>query len=1233
MTERSLNKIVLINSAGTKYLELELGGNIHLIGDQGAGKTTLLRAVLFFYNPHNRKEKLGIKPSQEPFSKFYFPYANSHIIYEVATEEGKFCVWVYAEAGQPVFYFIDSQYERDFWAPEGKKALLPAETKDLLRQNSIHISRKIFRLKDYRDVIYGKTNERKLKPFYLLKSQNYENIPNTVSNIFLNAQLNSQYIKRTIINSLFDIYEADQQNLEESLKINLDDIRSLLNDFKQAYDDIANFKYFKKTIERIIGIYQDALKIQNQIKLLATRIFTSYANYLDFLPQLEKNMTGYRQQLQQLKAELDRTLEQHRQKEDAILGTVKELEINLRKAKERQIFWYKEVKIEEVLQRINQLPLLKTKLQAIESALTTLKTNFESIEIKYKNLEQQAQNTYNQQVNIINKKINDQRTKLVEETEKIRQKYAERLTELTDEIDQQLEALDINLQELTNHLKAISQQIAQVQHKRFFEDKIQDLEQKITQLTQKQQLNEQEIKSRRQQVKQLTEQKETKLQAIENDFKHQWEKLTEKHKQLVRQKQELEQKLAGFDRSLYKYLEQQHPTWRQTIGKVVREEILFCTELSPELKAPQDKLFYGVQLDLSKIQAEQPSLDDYKEQLAQIKSDLESLTNGMKQKKDQFFNEQTKTKQQFDKKIADHNKAIKELENENIYINGTLLPNFRKKLDDLNKQADKMRKEQLNELYAKEDELKRQEKKLRDRHKELIDNKRQIRQQIKTQENQEINALKAEIDKEIVREQEQLKQLEQTLNTELQQINERRQNELNDKGADQEQITLLERQKTEIEEQINSIRNEKERYLARFMTDKSEYLENIPQWENQLKEKQEVLEQIKTEHQNIQRQKQAKIDETKQKIDELNKQINGTKTAINRYEQFRQSTVFAKYQHFFVKDEQVSTDEPLILLIDRIKDQDALLDDTNYKLQQKINLFATNLRKDNVFHWKTREQLQTLEDYYVFARELKLYLDENRIAVSEQSMYERYSYIITNFAKAISALDEKLKDIKSVVSDINKDFKTSNFVRAIDDFQMTVKDSDNTVVNVLRGINRFVRENPYRTDEINLFSANKFEENKNESIRLLRSLMDALNQNKNIRTISLEDVFELEFRVKQNGIEQKASRNLQDVGSQGTDILLKAMIYIMLLNQFKLRATKKHKDIPFKLHCIMDEIGRLHTKNIKSLISFANDRDIWMIFGSPNPDENISVYHAIYRLEKKKYGEKPLTEVTKIIYK
>ena len=70
----------------------------------------------------------------------------------------------------------------------------------------------------------------------------------------------------------------------------------------------------------------------------------------------------------------------------------------------------------------------------------------------------------------------------------------------------------------------------------------------------------------------------------------------------------------------------------------------------------------------------------------------------------------------------------------------------------------------------------------------------------------------------------------------------------------------------------------------------------------------------------------------------------------------------------------------------------------------------------------------------------------------------------------------------------------------------------------------------------------------------------------------------------------------------------------MLLNVFKDRAAKKQKD-DFILHCMMDEIGKLHPNNVKGILKFANDRNIYLINSSPTSYNAID-YKYTYLLSK-----------------
>lgn len=118
--------------------------------------------------------------------------------------------------------------------------------------------------------------------------------------------------------------------------------------------------------------------------------------------------------------------------------------------------------------------------------------------------------------------------------------------------------------------------------------------------------------------------------------------------------------------------------------------------------------------------------------------------------------------------------------------------------------------------------------------------------------------------------------------------------------------------------------------------------------------------------------------------------------------------------------------------------------------------------------------------------------------------------------------------------------------------------------------------------------------------------------------------FRLQFRVKENDNDTNWVERINNVGSDGTDILVKAMVNIMLINVFKKKAARKSGD--FIVHCMMDEIGRLHPNNIKGILQFANSRNIYLINSSPT-SYNPYDYRYTYLLSK--HGVK--TKVEKLM--
>lgn len=207
---------------------------------------------------------------------------------------------------------------------------------------------------------------------------------------------------------------------------------------------------------------------------------------------------------------------------------------------------------------------------------------------------------------------------------------------------------------------------------------------------------------------------------------------------------------------------------------------------------------------------------------------------------------------------------------------------------------------------------------------------------------------------------------------------------------------------------------------------------------------------------------------------------------------------------------------------------------------------------------------------------------------------------------------EHSHQIEKVIADINADFRDKNFTGVIKKIALRSRQSNDQLMQLFLRIYRFVEEYGFSIGEYNLFSNDK-DATTEAIIENLFAFAKVLTQNDKIKELSLSDTFRLEFQIIENDNDTGWVEKIANVGSDGTDILVKAMINIMLLNVFKTKISRKFGD--FSLHCMMDEIGKLHPSNVKGILEFANMRNIRLINSSPMT-YNVSEYKYTYLMSK-----------------
>jgi hypothetical protein len=1200
---KHLNKIVFIHSANVSFQQIELNGNCHFIGDQGVGKSTILRSILFFYN--SNQQQLGISQNKKSFAEYYFQNPNSHIIYEVIHDNAKFSVWLYKENNQICFRFIPGAFNEKYFLEQSNSkniALSPEKVLEKIREQA-RPTRKL-QSKEFRDILYGASREFPL--YSIMQSNIYQNIPITISKVFLNSSLDSEKIREVIINCIVEDNENEKGN-----RIDLAIIRNQLNDFRNDFDDIADFEKTRQKAQHIVSIYDEILKAEQNRILIAQNLGHA-------IKYSEKQILVLTSKIAEIESQQTvndnniKVLKENYSKDKKIIDDdLAVVNGNLNTTNEK-ISYYKQQNINEILARVDKEQILKNENKTKSDRKNLITSQFSGIEEKYKayfdqitNEENIAEGTNKEQINIL-------KEKLLEQRQKIGELYDIAITELNERFDKQKEEAEQKKKTQERVLQNLKDTRAEINNKRYFETQINELVEKIQEFKNNQIQKQANLKLKKGEVD-----KHHKLYEIEKEkdeliYKSQLEKKQLKLKQLQEKFSDLEIKISSWQNSFYEFLDINYPDWTETIGKVCNDDndsILFQNNLHPEIISNEKNLF-GVKIDLTEIKSNVKTLNQYQLEKDDLQTDIDKKNKEI----EQFINENEKHKDDLIKKFND---KIKPVNKEIQQIERIELPNLTTNIEKFGSDLETKKADAIKE---KAKELAQIEPKIKDIQAEIVkievllatekENHIKLIVQKKSDKTYEISLIEKSTTDEIQNKKNELFEIKSKIKEKRNEIESQKYNELQGKGLDTSEIEKLEKRITEIFDELAEIEKLNKGIVSQYNYDKRNFIDKLSDFGTQITLLRIQLTQLSTTF-NSSLTELIKIQNSLSADHSLFRQTH--KKLIENLEHytkyFENSDLYKELEFHILNADYQEIQDNLIDIIANLQSEHNLINTKNEDFKTSITSFVSPFRENNIFKFKKAFSGNT--EFRDFAENLKEFIAENKIDRYKKDTKRMLGDIIKNIVEDINDLTSKRKAIDEILSKITQDFEKRNFVGVIQKIELKSFPTANRIVQALEEIKQFNDENPYSIDTLNLFSAKKWEDNRDKAAMLLEGLMKYLKETPR-NEITLEDTFELRFRVIENQNDSGWREKLHDIGSEGTDILVKAMIYIMLLAVFKEKATKK-KD--FMLHCIMDEVGKIHTKNISGLIKFANDRDIWMINGSPNED-NALAYHKVYSFER-----------------
>lgn len=1203
---RYLNKIIFINSAHVPYAEIKLDGNVHFIGTQGVGKSTLLRSILFFYNVD--KSKLGIKTQagQKGYDEFYLPHQNSYIIYEVCRETGKFFVMTFLSHGRTAFRIVDCAYDKRFFVEED------GSVRYEWGRISEHIGTRVFKSniirgnEEFRDIIYGNSQQvtKELRRFSLMESTKYRQVPLTIQNIFLNQSLESRVIKDTIIDSM-DFASDD---------IDLNRYREELKSFRQQYEDIWKWYKVEKNgkvkvkvdAEIVIEKYTDYEYVRKLISELCGQLNYAMERDTNLLPQLAEQETSCGQELSRQKRLLGEENDKFTKERDRLKGSEAVLDEFLKKVKEKRQH-YAEIGIDRIAERIGREGELKIQQQSLLHQEKTLTNKNQSVKSKYDTLIQNVENQLQAYKIQCQQRINEQdgqhlqalshlQTETAEQTEAIRGQYEQKLKDIQAQSDEARQTKsDIILQQQRVKQSNPYQEEMDEQERR-----LKELNDRKLKLFQESSGNQQEIDRIHNETaiqrKDLENACEKEVAAIENEIKQINDEIEKVIDMLSRQKG-----------SLIEWLGENVNGWEENIGRVLDEDaVLYNTSLNPQFVGSSDSI-YGVKVETDNIEKTIKTPEELKAQKALMEQKIDKLNKKIALRKQQLEADIA----ELERKPSARLKQLR-MEKMNVDAEYNQIPHrielLQKEQSASMESLTKWRNAELEKLQTKIGETVKEIEAIGKQGRLLTDQRdKELENVSKTFEKQK-KELKDACDQQKAEVNAELKSKELNAAQHKGEILVQMDAELKGLGVDVNQLAAIRQQLQNVTDELKYIEDHRPDFIS-WQNDTREYFD---------------LEQKKKGERKLIRQKidelQDKFQKRKQQYDE---KIGTLSTELYKLqdEQKKLNESISKVRAFMgnptcppelLSAKGIETVKPLADILEELRDHISTQQQRFEEFKQAVIRFKGNFSAQNTFNFRT--EFDTDSDYTEFAAELNDFISNNKIEQYRVRTSRQYATIIKRIAKDVGDLSQHKSDIERTILDINRDFRENNFVGVIKEIELRAVESNDRLMQQLLNIKHFDDEHGYDIGQLNLFtSEDNLNRTNEQAVKLLMTLIEMMDAEQKRDTITLSDTFKLEFKVKENDNDTNWVEKLSNVGSDGTDILVKAMVNIMLINVFKRKISRKFGD--FKLHCMMDEIGKLHPNNVEGILDFASKRNIFLINSSPTT-YNALAYKYTYSLSK-----------------
>lgn len=1208
--KRILNRIIFINIANTDYSSVEIAGNTCFVGTNNMGKTTLQRAILFFYSANTRQ--LGISTSQKTFEDYYFQYPNSYIIYELATEEGYFHVMVYRNA--KLFYrFVDGAFEQEYYISD-KEALQPKQVLAKLNERKIDYSDQIETFERYRNIIYGADPDKRYKKFSLMKGNaNYHNIPLAITSIFLSSEsvIRAEFVKECIANAIGSRHTT----------IELKTIERQLRQFAERYQDIETF--FRKESSQRSDLIRDNFSSIRQLKVKQKSLATDLGGALKYA-EIQKSEISVRAEekrmaLAEYETEFRSKEEAHREKNKETNQEIGVFKSKLKEA-EKRLAEYEEKGIADLLREADDKPRLQLDVQARENEYATLTAGFSDIEQQFRTLFDALENERREFEYVlqsqglqIDKKLQEEKTVLRDDFLKEKEKVQEAQIAETQDLREQKAKLELALKDAQHKEQQLRQQTYFASDVKILNENLSSIATRKPEITSALTVKNAAIDSLKKEGDHIVERNKI---ALDQYAKNNQAEIAQREAAISK----IDEKLSVHQSAFFGYLQENYPDWYQTIGKVCNEEILFNKDLNPQLLKKNIDTLFGIKLDLSNVSVYSKSLEQYEQERSALRDEISNFHKDFLEfREKQVLEEQSR--------MAGISKKISHLKNEVSQLQYELEQNEQKSrqyeldLHDLKRKGEELREKELIDVYNTQDSIKKEIEFIAKKLTDVTDRLMKALSDLEAKYNERLVRLNKTFEKEVSKIRDQKEEKIAELDERKAKLQKEKSAVLKKKGIDDTRLKNLRKEIDSLKKALADIEVNAS-LINDYRKDKRELFDCVPDFTQQ---KQKLEDGIRQSDQEFQKEREAfkkRRNQHAEELERLSGELKEYTDGLFHFEShFRDKILYDRLRHLIEPAPASRSELGITALCSQLQANDNEYYNQFAKFRENISEFAGRFRSDNHFNFRINAAGGEVE-YERFASYVEEFYNENKIQISIAEVAKSHGMLIDAIASKMRALTEYRGRISKMISKMETDFSKASFEgsKLIEYIKLKSEDSENKVLRKLQRIAEFREQNPFLYGEANLFNTGakgKGEIDK-KSVELLNDLQRTIAE-ENFEEINVQDLFELRFRIKEGKNDTGWIEKIDKVGSTGTDMLVKAVIYITLLNVFIKESTEKTSR-NFKVHCIIDEVGQISAPYLKELIAFADERNICLINGLPNESKLETHYNYTYKFRKDNNG-------------